>query len=89
MLLLVTIICAVFVAFSGCTSPSATPTVAPNATATAVPNATANFTTMTPGVLSIATDASYAPFENVNTTNNNTIEGFDIDLMNQVAKELN
>lgn len=93
MLLCVTIICAVFVAFSGCTSTSpsatATPTAVPNATATATPNQTAyNFTTLTPGVLSIATDASYAPFENMNTSTNQ-VEGFDIDLMNQIAKELN
>ncbi len=101
MLLCVTIICAMFVAFSGCTStsPTPTPTAVPNATATAVASATAtpnattnasayNFTTMTPGVLSIATDASYAPFENMNTSTNQ-VEGFDIDLMNQIAKELN
>lgn len=83
MFLCITIICAAFVAFSGCTSPS--PTVTPTAKPTASP--TANFTTLTPGTLSIATDASYAPFENVNTTTNK-IEGFDIDLMDQIAKEL-
>ena len=86
-LLCVTIICAALVALSGCTSPATSPATTPTAIANASP--AANFTTLTPGVLSIATDASYAPFENVNTTNNNSIEGFDIDLMNQIAKELN
>ncbi len=77
-LLLLLLISAVVIAVSGCTtSPAVTPTPAP----------AANFTTLTPGVLSIATDASYAPFENVNTTTNK-IEGFDIDLMNEIAKEL-
>ncbi len=67
---------------SGCTT---TPTASPTPTAT--PKPAANFTTLTPGVLSVATDASYAPFENVNTTTGK-IEGFDIDLMNEIAKEL-
>jgi len=96
--LLLLLISMIVVAVSGCTtSPAATPTPAASVAASAAasatpvasaaPNATANFTTLTPGVLSIATDASYAPFENVNTTTNQ-IEGFDIDLMNQIGKEL-
>ena len=86
-LLLLLLISAIVVAVSGCTSsPAVTPTPVANATATPVP--TQNVTTLTPGVLSIATDASYAPFENVNTTTNQ-IEGFDIDLMNEIGKELN
>jgi polar amino acid transport system substrate-binding protein len=85
MLLCITIICALFVAFSGCTSPSPTATATPTPAASVKP--AANFTTLTPGMLSIATDASYAPFENMNTSTNK-VEGFDIDLMDQIAKEL-
>jgi polar amino acid transport system substrate-binding protein len=81
-LLLLLLISAIVVAVSGCTS---SPTVSPTPVPTAAP--TQNFTTLTPGTLAIATDASYAPFENVNTTTNK-IEGFDIDLMNEIGKEL-
>ncbi|HTX44088.1 MAG TPA: transporter substrate-binding domain-containing protein, partial [Methanocella sp.] len=81
-LLLLLLISAIVIAVSGCTtSPTVTPTPAPSAAPTT------NFTTLTSGVLSVATDASYAPFENVNTTTNK-IEGFDIDLMNEIAKEI-
>ncbi len=75
-------------------APNATavPTAAPNVTlyshAVTIGNKTYNFSTLTAGKLAVATDASYAPFENVNTTNNK-IEGFDIDLMDQICKELN
>jgi polar amino acid transport system substrate-binding protein len=75
---------AIVLAISGCTSP--TPTAAPSVTPTPAP--AANFTLLTPGKLAVATDASYAPFENVNTTTNK-IEGFDIELMDQICKELN
>lgn len=88
--LCIIVILAIFVSFSGCTStPSATPTptAVPTNASKPTPAPTTNFTTLTPGTLSIATDASYAPFENVNTTTNK-IEGFDIDLMNEIGKEL-
>jgi ABC-type amino acid transport substrate-binding protein len=83
---------AIVLAVSGCASP--TPTAAPSATPTASPKPTlapivlVNATLLSPGKLSVATDASYAPFENMNTTTNK-IEGFDIDLMDQICKELN
>ncbi len=80
--LLLLLISMVVVAVSGCTT---SPTVTPTPAASTTP--AANFTTLTPGTLSIATDASYAPFETVNTTTNQ-IEGFDIDLMNEIGKEL-
>lgn len=70
MLLCVTIICAVFVAFSGCTttSPSATPTA--EATATAVANASA-----TPTVSPNATAApSTTPITNGSAPNFTTIQ---------------
>jgi polar amino acid transport system substrate-binding protein len=61
----------------------------PTSTHTAtIDGKTYNFTTLEAGKLAVATDASYAPFENVNTATNK-IEGFDIDLMDQICKELN
>jgi ABC-type amino acid transport substrate-binding protein len=41
--------------------------------------------TNTPGILSVATDAIHAPFESMQ---NSAPAGFDIDLMNEIAKEL-
>ncbi|MCD1296082.1 basic amino acid ABC transporter substrate-binding protein [Methanocella sp. CWC-04] len=81
---LIIMLLAACVFLSGCTTetPTATPTAEP--TATAEP---AGFTTLIPGVLSVATEAHYPPFENINTTTND-FEGFDIDLMNEIAKEL-
>ena len=90
---------------SGCTTPTPTPavnatpvanvTVAPTvAPVTGIPhtavvdNKTYNFTTIEKDTLQVATDASYAPFENINTTTNK-IEGFDVDLLDQIGKELN
>jgi len=83
---------ALVVVVSGCTTPTPTPaanvTVTPvaNVTATPAANATQNLT-MTPGILSVATEAHYPPFENINTTAN-AFEGFDIDVMNEIGKEL-
>ncbi len=82
--LVLIILLAAIVAISGCASP--TPTATPSVTPTPAP--AANYTLLTPGKLQVATDASYAPFENVNTTTNK-IEGFDIELMDQICKELN
>ncbi|WP_048198587.1 basic amino acid ABC transporter substrate-binding protein [Methanocella arvoryzae] len=69
---------------SGCTTPTATP--AADVTPTPAANVTQNLT-MTPGVLSVATEAHYPPFENINTTTGE-FYGFDIDLMNEIGKEL-
>lgn len=81
------ILLALVVLISGCTTPTptATPTAVPNATPTAVP--AANYTLLTPGTLSVATEAHYPPFENINTSTNE-MYGFDIDLMNEIGKEL-
>lgn len=85
-LLLLLIISMIVVAVSGCTtSPAATPTPAANVTPTAKP--TQNMTLLTPGTLYIATEAHYPPFENINTTIT-AFEGFDIDVMNEIGKEL-
>lgn len=80
--LVLIILMAAIVAISGCTTP--TPTATPTGTPTP---AAANYTLLTPGKLAIATEAHYPPFENINTTTN-TFEGFDIDLMNEIGKEL-
>jgi hypothetical protein len=45
------------------------------------------YTLLTPGVLSIATEAHYPPFETINPATS-AFEGFDIDLMNEIGKEL-
>jgi peptide/nickel transport system substrate-binding protein len=50
-------------------------------------NVTQGVTTLTPGVLSIVTDATYPPFESINSSTM-AVEGFDIDLMNEIAEEL-
>ncbi|OPY25557.1 MAG: glutamine ABC transporter periplasmic protein [Methanocella sp. PtaU1.Bin125] len=77
------ILLAAIVAISGCTTP--TPTATPSVTPTPAPSA--NYTLLTPGKLSIATEAHYPPFENINATTG-AYEGFDIDLMNEIGKEL-
>jgi polar amino acid transport system substrate-binding protein len=75
----------IVVSVSGCTSPTVTPTPAPNVTATPAP--VQNMTLLTPGTLAIATEAHYPPFENINTSTS-AYEGFDIDVMNEIGKEL-
>lgn len=76
----------IVVAVSGCTtSPTVTPT--PSANVTATPAPVKNMTLLAPGTLYIATEAHYPPFENINTTTT-TFEGFDIDVMNEIGKEL-
>lgn len=90
--ILILLILAIVVAVSGCTGGQPTATATP--TATAVPSATPtakpiqNFTTLTSGELLIGTEVPYPPFEVYNTTTND-FEGFDIDLMKEIAKELN
>jgi polar amino acid transport system substrate-binding protein len=94
--ILAIILLAIVLAISGCASPtpSAAPTVAPTATpnplnhTSTINGVTYTFTTHKPGVLTIPSDATYPPFESINTTTN-AFEGFDIELMNQICKELN
>ncbi len=59
----------------------ATATVAATMAATAV----ANTTCAPDNTARVASDASYQPFESVNTTTNK-IEGFDVDLLNAISK---
>jgi polar amino acid transport system substrate-binding protein len=82
-------------AISGCTTPTATP--AANVTPTpaagfthtsVIDNKSYTFTTLQKDTLQVASDAAYPPFENVNTSTGK-IEGFDIELMDQICKELN
>lgn len=79
---------------------NATPTAVANVTATpaatsglfqhtaTINNVTYTFNTHKKDTLTIPSDASYPPFESLNATTNK-IEGFDIDLMNEISKELN
>jgi len=74
------LICIAYMLFSGCTSSSA-----PDIRAM-------NFTTITPGKLSVATGTSYPPFVWINTSESDPqarYTGFEIDLMREIAKELN
>lgn len=62
------------------------------ATGTPDPNATFNFTTITPGVLKVATEAAWGPFEWINSSDpdpQTRFVGFDMDLMREVGKRLN
>jgi polar amino acid transport system substrate-binding protein len=87
-LLLLLMISAIVVAVSGCTtSPTVTPTPTAVVNASATPAPTQNMTLLTPGTLSIATEAHYPPFENINTDTGD-FEGFDIDVMNEIGKDL-
>ena len=96
-IVLITLLAVVLVV-SGCTSPTPTaaPTVAPSVTPTPNPlnhtstigGKTFTFTTHTKDTLSIPTDATYPPFESLNSSTNK-YEGFDIDLMNAICQELN
>jgi len=61
-------------------------TTAPSAQETAIATAPANMPQCsTSGVLRVASDASYPPFESVNE-NTGKIEGFDIDLINAIGE---
>lgn len=83
-ILAILLICAMLLVVSGCTSP----TVTPSATPTPTPTPSANFTTITKGKLVVGTEVPYPPFETFNTTTSE-FQGFDMDLMRAIAKELN
>jgi ABC-type amino acid transport substrate-binding protein len=73
-------ICIAYVLFCGCTSSSSTD------------NPTYNFTTLTPGKLSVVTGTAFPPFVWINTSESDPqgrYNGFEIDLMREIAKELN
>ncbi len=75
---------AVAFAVSGCSQPAAqAPTPAP-ATSTATPPV-ANYKLVTAGKLTIGSDLDYPPMEQLNGTQP---EGFDVDLMTAIAKDM-
>ena len=71
-------------AITGCTTPSTPPATPTTTTATTAPS-TANFKLVTPGQLTIGSDTTFPPFESMKGT---TAEGFDVDMMNAIGKEL-
>jgi polar amino acid transport system substrate-binding protein len=67
-------------ALAGCSGGSA----APSAT-TSAPTPAANLNLVTPGTLTVGSDTTFPPFESMNGT---VAEGFDVDMMNAIGKEL-
>jgi polar amino acid transport system substrate-binding protein len=78
--LLLVLILAVVVALSGCAAEKNTHTSTIN-------GKSFTFDTKKKDTLSVPMDAAYPPFELMNASNNK-FEGFDVDLMNEIAKEL-
>jgi polar amino acid transport system substrate-binding protein len=70
------------VAIAGCSQPVATPTPGP-ATSTVAP--AADLGLLTPGTLVVGSDTTFPPFESMN---GNVAEGFDVDMMNAIGKEI-
>jgi polar amino acid transport system substrate-binding protein len=66
---------------------SSTPTTSAVSTPSAIPTSSTPATTP-PLKIQVATDATYPPFESVNDQTK-AIEGFDVDVMNAIAKEAN
>jgi polar amino acid transport system substrate-binding protein len=67
-------------ALAGCSGGSATPSAA-----TSTPTPAANLNLVTPGTLTVGSDTTFPPFESMNGT---VAEGFDVDMMNAIGKEL-
>jgi polar amino acid transport system substrate-binding protein len=76
---------ALVLVISGCTS--LTPTAVPNVTATPAP-----IKTITPNVIKVATEAAWAPFEWINSSDSDpqrAFVGFGMDLMRAIANKMN
>jgi polar amino acid transport system substrate-binding protein len=71
-------------AIVGCTTPSTPPATTGTTTATTAPS-TANFKLVTPGQLTVGSDTTFPPFESMSGT---VAQGFDVDMMNAIGKEL-
>jgi polar amino acid transport system substrate-binding protein len=69
-------------ALTGCSQPAAT-TPAPTTTSTATP--AADLGLITPGTLVVGSDTSFPPFESMNGS---VAEGFDVDMMDALGKEM-
>jgi polar amino acid transport system substrate-binding protein len=71
------------VALGGCTTPTTTTTAPPTTTTTTPPPAT--YKLVNAGKLTVGSDLDFPPMEKLNGT---TPEGFDVDLMTAIAKEM-
>lgn len=71
-------------ALGGCTPPAPTTTVTPPTTTTTTPPP-ATYKLVTAGKLTVGSDLDFPPMETLNGT---TPEGFDVDLMTAIAKEM-
>jgi polar amino acid transport system substrate-binding protein len=69
------------VAIAGCSQPAAT---TPPATTTTAASA-ADLGLLTPGTLVVGSDTTFPPFESMNGS---VAEGFDVDMMNAIGKEM-
>jgi len=78
-LLVAAVLAVSMVALSGCTAPTPAATSAPAETPKA------DLKLITPGQLTVGSDTSFPPFESMNGA---VAEGFDVDLMNAMAKEM-
>jgi len=79
-ILLAVILAMALFGLAGCASNEPAPTTP----ATTEP-AAATFTLVTPGTLTVGSDTSFPPFESMN---GNVAEGFDVDLMGAIGKEM-
>lgn len=73
------------VALSGCGTPAATTSSSTEATSSADASAPPKYTLVTPGKLTVGSDLDYPPMEQLN---GDQPEGFDVDLMTAIAKEM-
>jgi polar amino acid transport system substrate-binding protein len=69
-------------ALAGCSTPT-TPSTPAQTTTTPAP--AADLGLLTPGTLVVGSDTSFPPFESMN---GNVAEGFDVDMMNAIGKEM-
>jgi polar amino acid transport system substrate-binding protein len=79
-LLVAAVLAVSMVALSGCSTP--TPAATPTTPAAAP---AADLKLVTPGQITVGSDTSFPPFESLN---GNVVEGFDVELMTAIAKEM-
>jgi|Deesub1362B_J571_1020462.scaffolds.fasta_scaffold00072_88 polar amino acid transport system substrate-binding protein len=86
-LVAILLITALFLGCAGEKKEAATPTPEKTAMPESTPESAPKFKLVEPGVLTVGTDAAYPPFESINEVTNE-FEGFDVDLMKEVAKRI-